>query len=189
MTDGIANFKTGTIAMAVGQAAVETTLSFEANWFQAAQANGRFNISFDGGPFIPCRANQTFYVTFRKFSVAFTSSVPAAFQMNYLVGLGVAPDLPPRADQVASIIVPGDTNCGAGASTQVLAAKMTAVKCHLCIPAGEANGLRLGTSFVSATQGLYLPVGVPWSLTGTTDIWAYNPGAGTVKLSQLSENV
>ena len=165
----------------------DVVVAFGAEWLQISNCNGALQVSFDGGPYYPIHVNQTLHADFERATFLYTGTAPTSLQFIMLAGQGTAPSLPIRQDQVVTTSPVNDVVCGPGAATQIFGANMRAVNLLACIPTGSANGLRIASSAVSASQGVYLPVGVIQRFAGTTDLWAYNSGAGNITLTASTE--
>lgn len=119
------------------------------------------------------------------------SAVPTLGTVNtgeLIYGRGEPPTVPPLSDDTNFDNPLVDAVVAANSQTLVLGPSGKNFAVDLCIPPGSAGGLRIGGSAaVSATQGMFLPIGIPWRVPlGRAGIYAFNPNASAVSVSLTS---
>jgi hypothetical protein len=154
-------------------------IQLDGEWFAVIFATTNGTVSFDGGPQIPYWPRTLIRHRFKRITIYGNGTQ----YLTYMIGRGEPPNMQEQRSMVTGHVSLADVSCGAGALTAFYTATANGYRVWVCIPEGSANGLRIGDATVSASRGLYLPVGVPLSLISLAGLYAFNPGGVAVPIS------
>jgi len=157
------------------------------DWFHLFNATKPVGLVLDDGTQVWVSNRTTIRWTFQQVKIVNLSGADALSAVFY-IGDGEPPDMGMASDNVHVQQDVPDVSCGAAAATQLFTDNATIRATWLSIPAGEANGLRIGNSTAGAARGIYLGVGgAPFLWRSPRACYAYNAGAGAVKMALLKE--
>lgn len=145
---------------------------------------------FDDGEPVPVYAG----LGFRRYYQSMQLESATGQSVIVLAGFGSVADARATANvNVSTTVEPGNTGdnggdvvCGAGAATQLLTADADRLIAYITNSSTNTVTVRIGTSAVSATNGIPVEPGVTQPYPSTSAIYAWNPSVGSVTISAAS---